>query len=392
MHKFALPKHVVAAGDLRLRGRRRCQGAPRLVAAGDAAARRGVRSVGAAPSHQPAHGGTHRAGAVAHPTASSPSTGAPTTPRSGRFSTAPSIAAAPPKARAGARSTCRVPAKARTAPSATTTRASWSRTCARAAGSIALFDYTFDEPPADKLDEVRAAPRRAPRSRAERAAPGHPRARRQAARLRRHLVPDRQLHRRQSRATRKSPPRSRLRARERRLWWYQACMSHGCNIVGGSYFTGWPSYVVDAPAMSHRIFEWLTFRYRIGGELYYNTVEAYARGQRSVARSAAASAATATAPSSIPGAPRASAARRDIPVESVRLALIREGLEDYEYLQALRQGRRRKRGGGAGGDRSPARRTNGSTTPGACSPRATKWPKRSTRAVDSGGGIGVTAR
>ena len=24
--------------------------------------------------------------------------------------------------------------------------------------------------------------------------------------------------------------------------------------------------------------EWLTFRYRMGGELYYNTVEAYARG------------------------------------------------------------------------------------------------------------------
>jgi len=30
--------------------------------------------------------------------------------------------------------------------------------------------------------------------------------------------------------------------------------------------------------MSHRVMEWLTFRYRIGGELYYDTVEAYARG------------------------------------------------------------------------------------------------------------------
>src|SRR5438093_943306 len=34
-------------------------------------------------------------------------------------------------------------------------------------------------------------------------------------------------------------------AKGKRLWWYQACGSHGCDIVGGDYFRGWPSYVID---------------------------------------------------------------------------------------------------------------------------------------------------
>src|SRR4029079_4185532 len=63
--------------------------------------------------------------------------------------------------------------------------------------------------------------------------------------------------------------------RGKRLWWYQSCGSHGCDIVGGRYFTGWPSYVVDAPAVAHRIMEWLTWKYATGGERHYNTVEAF---------------------------------------------------------------------------------------------------------------------
>ena len=140
-------------------------------------------------------------------------------------------------------------------------------------------------------------------------------------------------------------------------------MSHGCNIVGGDYFTGWPSYVVDAPAMSHRILEWLTFRYHVGGELYYNTVEAYANGLDPW-RDQLLFGGNGDGTLFYPGrAATSSAGTSDIPVESVRLALIREGLEDYEYLRALRASvvgagsrpRRWRR-------RSPARRTSGSTT------------------------------
>jgi hypothetical protein len=108
-------------------------------------------------------------------------------------------------------------------------------------------------------------------------------------------------------------------------------MSHGCDIVGGAYFSGWPSYAVDAPAVAHRIQPWLTFRYRIGGELYYQTVAAYAAGLDPW-RDQRLHGGNGDGTLFYPGRSSQIGGRSDIPVDSVRLALIREGLEDYEYL------------------------------------------------------------
>jgi hypothetical protein len=195
------------------------------------------------------------------------------------------------------------------------------------------FDYTFDEPPDAKLDEAR--------TRGEFVR----RVARDLPRLVTHALHDR-LHGAvdiwcpilnfvdDKPGNSNSPARAAYDAHTahgERIWWYQSCMSHGCDIVGGEYFTGWPSQVVDAPAMSHRIMEWLTFRYRIGGELYYDTVEAYARGldpwrdQRLFGGNG-------DGTLFYPGRAAVIGGKTDIPVESVRLALIREGLEDYEYL------------------------------------------------------------
>jgi hypothetical protein len=133
-----------------------------------------------------------------------------------------------------------------------------------------------------------------------------------------------------------SPPRKIYDKERQKLWWYQSCMSHGCNIVGGDYFSGWPSYVVDAPAMSHRIMEWLTFRYRVGGELYYNTVEGYAKGLDPW-KSQLLFSGNGDGTLFYPGRPDVIGGTSDIPVASIRLALIREGLEDYEYLKLYAQ-------------------------------------------------------
>jgi glycosyl hydrolase family 123 len=193
------------------------------------------------------------------------------------------------------------------------------------------FDYTSDEPPDDKFADVRA---RAAALR--RATPAVPRLVTHAFDPRLdgsvdiwcpivNFVDDKAGNSR-------SPPRALYDKRHARIWWYQACMSHGCNIVGGDYFTGWPSYVVDAPAMSHRIFEWLTFRYRIGGELYYDTVEAYERGLDPW-RDQLLFGGNGDGTLFYPGRAAALGGKSDFPVESIRLALIREGLEDYEYLK-----------------------------------------------------------
>jgi hypothetical protein len=115
------------------------------------------------------------------------------------------------------------------------------------------------------------------------------------------------------------------------LWWYQSCGSHGCNIVGGRYFTGWPSYVVDTGAVAHRIMEWLTFKYRLSGELYYNTNEAFGRGVDPWT-DLLLHGGNGDGTLFYPGKPEKIGGRRHIPIESLRLKLIREGLEDYEYF------------------------------------------------------------
>jgi hypothetical protein len=67
------------------------------------------------------------------------------------------------------------------------------------------------------------------------------------------------------------------------FWWYQSCMSDGCNypILSGTqagtkayngYFKGWLSYMIDASPVKSRIQEWLSFRYGAKAEHYYESV------------------------------------------------------------------------------------------------------------------------
>jgi hypothetical protein len=255
-----------------------------------------------------------------------------------------------------------------------------------------VFDYTYDEPPDDKLDEVRRRARVM-----HEAAPKVPRL------VTRVLDPKLlgsvdiwcpTVNYVDDKAGNSiSPPRSAYDAtlaRGERLWWYQACMSHGCNIVGGLYFTGWPSYAIDAPAMSHRIMEWLTYRYKMGGELYYSTVEAYAQG-KDPWKDQLLFGGNGDGTLFYPGRAKIIGGKSDIPVESVRLALIREGLEDYEYLRLYAK---------VAGDKAAealATSIAGKTyrwehDPGRLYAARHKMAQAIDAAVASGGGIGVTAR
>ena len=126
------------------------------------------------------------------------------------------------------------------------------------------------------------------------------------------------------------------------LWLYQSCMSQGC---GGTvdmgnpsatdmYYTGWPSYMVDASAVRNRAMEWFSFRYGASGELYYETTQAYyARDPWTGGLWDFSGNGDGTL--FWPGTPDRIGGNTDIPVASLRLKMIREGMEDYEYLKLL---------------------------------------------------------
>jgi hypothetical protein len=118
------------------------------------------------------------------------------------------------------------------------------------------------------------------------------------------------------------------------LWFYQSCGSHGCSIVGGPYFTGWPSYMIDISGAANRVMQWMAWKYRMEGELYYAMNEAYGY-DTDPWTSVYLSGGNGDGTLFYPGRPDRVGGRTHIPIESIRLKLIREGMEDYEYLALL---------------------------------------------------------
>jgi len=124
------------------------------------------------------------------------------------------------------------------------------------------------------------------------------------------------------------------RALGKSLWFYQSCASHGCNIPGGLYFAGWPSYMVDASGTANRVMQWLAWKFRIDGELYYSMNEAYGENMDPWT-DVRLFGGNGDGTLFYPGRPDRIGGLTDIPIESIRLKLIREGMEDYEYLALL---------------------------------------------------------
>ncbi len=115
------------------------------------------------------------------------------------------------------------------------------------------------------------------------------------------------------------------------LWFYQSCASHGCNGPGGPYFAGWPSYMIDAAGAANRVMPWIAWKFSIQGELYYSMDEAYSQ-DKDPWSNVRMSGGNGDGTLFYPGRPNRIGGHTDIPIESIRLKLIRQGLEDYEYL------------------------------------------------------------
>jgi len=121
---------------------------------------------------------------------------------------------------------------------------------------------------------------------------------------------------------------------QRRLWWYQSCMSHGCGNATSldSYWRGWQAdYVIDASGVKNRAMEWLTYLFRMQGELYYDTT-----GFLSTAfADQSGFGGTGDGNLLYPGTVANIGGTTGIPVASLRLKIIRDGMEDYEYLSLV---------------------------------------------------------
>jgi hypothetical protein len=121
--------------------------------------------------------------------------------------------------------------------------------------------------------------------------------------------------------------------RPKELWMYAACGSHGCDSNSSPYTNGWAGFEIDAPASETRAMAWLAFRYRLTGTLYYDMAmllpkawddQYYATGNGDGNMLYA-------------GTVERIGGTDPIPIESLRIKLVRDGYEDYEYLEQLRR-------------------------------------------------------
>jgi hypothetical protein len=152
-----------------------------------------------------------------------------------------------------------------------------------------------------------------------------------------------------------------LVAAGKKLWWYQSCMSEGCasavqpahgasapgcdagNVCtsGSQVNVTWPSYMIDAPATVNRVMSWMSYKYHMGGELYWSTNAADSEysndptGKNTSWEVQWLAGGNGDGSLTYPGRPDRIGGTSTIPIASLRLKQIRDGLQDLEYMYLL---------------------------------------------------------
>jgi hypothetical protein len=129
------------------------------------------------------------------------------------------------------------------------------------------------------------------------------------------------------------------------LWWYQSCMSHGCGAVGGPpAYGGWPSYMVDASGVANRVFGLMSaVNYRVGGILYWAVTYAYQEFADQKPRKFDVwevvfyFGGNGDGTLFYPGRPAQIGGKHHIPIESLRLKMIRDSFYDADYAYLLQK-------------------------------------------------------
>ena len=118
------------------------------------------------------------------------------------------------------------------------------------------------------------------------------------------------------------------------VWMYQSCEpSSSCSNGDVDGAVGWPTMFIDESAMSNRMMQWMDFKYAVSSELYYDTTQAMDTQDAWTSQYEFGN----NGDGSIwyPGKPSVIGGTHDIPVESIRMKMLREGMQDYEYLNLL---------------------------------------------------------
>jgi MYXO-CTERM domain-containing protein len=120
------------------------------------------------------------------------------------------------------------------------------------------------------------------------------------------------------------------------LWMYQSCEpSSSCSNGSVEGYSGWPTMFIDEPALSNRIMPWMDFAYQVTTDLYYDTTYAMSQASQDSWTTQYEFGNNGDGSIFYPGKPSLIGGTHDIPVESFRMKMIREGMQDYEYLHKL---------------------------------------------------------
>jgi hypothetical protein len=125
-------------------------------------------------------------------------------------------------------------------------------------------------------------------------------------------------------------------------WSYASCLSHGCDELPAAgrrreamarEFSGWPGYEIDRPGTAARAVPLLGVRRGLAGELYYDMLHAWTGDPW---RDVRAFAGNGDGTLLYPGRPERLGGTNPFPVPSIRLAIIRDALEDAELVRLAR--------------------------------------------------------
>jgi hypothetical protein len=125
-------------------------------------------------------------------------------------------------------------------------------------------------------------------------------------------------------------------------WSYASCLSHGCDELPGPgaarermmrEFAGWPGYEIDRPGTAARAVPLLGVRRGLSGELHYDMLHGWTGDPW---RDPRAFAGNGDGTLLYPGLPEALGGTHPFPVESIRLEIIRDALEDAELVSMAR--------------------------------------------------------